>query len=1380
MSEIMEDVAYLSQEIGPRPAGTEEEQQAALYIADQMQKRSGFAASIEDFSCSSQPGVVEAILFGLSALFSLLAIVFRPLVVPAFFISLICAILYVFELIDRPFLSRLFERGVSQNVVARYVPGKKADERGRKVVLVANYDSTKVASELNGGLFSIYPLFTKASTIGLIALPVIWLIRSLFLLHSTGMAVLFFNLLAAIALFLALVPVARFFLHRFATYNEAANNNAAGVATVLEVARLISEGSYSEEELAAQEAATIHDAETAHAAGVVPEGAELEYATEAEQTEEERLAAAKAAVAALTGKPLRSYENEDVVSLITVTAEDGTEQQVPDYGEYGYNEQDKASAAAPEPVHAEASSQFTTTPVSERVVVPEVAQPTAEDAPSARYEAPAAFAFAPASSYAPVAGEPEWFTAGRAKAAKTPEAKNTPARRGRYADALEVAVAASRKHFDRAAAMLEDGSLESISQRQRDFAAADDQFQAGRPQRDLFTLRSEGPQGAGAEEELAEESTVRAYAEEEQVIDEVPVAEVVVNDEVIEEFEVAKRAEVVQDVQQPEAEEPAQVDQQPEAEEPAGQPVEQAEDAPESEAAVEVEESIETSDAASQPAAREEVKEETAPAPTYPARSQRPAPTPRQAPTRRPAPGRPQRPTPTIPEIDVEPAAAPSREKVAETLPTIEPLVAPEPRPLESVMLSYEEVEMLDGATTAMAPIDVEALRAEINASSSGEAKQAKQAKEAPRQTEQLGAASERSRARIDLPPVRFEQEQSVEEEPKRLVEEAAEEAFDGPAQLSFEDMDYSEPESEDDNDEPEADEFFDEADAEAERLAAEEAARRAVAEKRAALRSAIPTLSGDYTPTDADKTAELVENSEVSKTGSFAAVGSATSINPVGDELVADLAPEDRYVDDADDSTFEENVTESGAFAGPGYMDMPESRISRFFNRFRRKEDDVEETSTDEWLDVDDSFSAPSAGAARGGWESFRTEPDDEYDDMDLYEDDEDVEDARIDLPVIDQDDIRPERPWHGGAFSRLRALVQGDGDEEVDLYEDLYGEDYEGIPYDASGETYASEPFAEGSEDATEVLSAIEDAPVEEDAFDLENGEYEEIEVFDESGELAETGEFDDTGDYVEIEELELIEEADVEADAEADVFDDAGEEEPEEADAPAKESLASKALGFFKSKEGRGAKSSSEKTARSASSEKGSKDAAKPSAGTEEGVEEKGSSFDAEAEAARIAEEASLVYSFRNPDVNTEVWFVALGSEYAGNGGIKAFLDEHADELRGAIIVNLEATGAGTLSYIEEEGYVTTRRPSSRLKRFLRKATEVTGITAGTERIDWRESAASVAMHRGLQAMTLAGMEGGKPALLGQGDDVLENIDEAQIAENARFVLELIKNI
>ena len=78
-------------------------------------------------------------------------------------------------------------------------------------------------------------------------------------------------------------------------------------------------------------------------------------------------------------------------------------------------------------------------------------------------------------------------------------------------------------------------------------------------------------------------------------------------------------------------------------------------------------------------------------------------------------------------------------------------------------------------------------------------------------------------------------------------------------------------------------------------------------------------------------------------------------------------------FVDDADDSAFRQNFTSTGAFAGPGYVDMPKGRKGFFGRLFGGKKKREEELSTRDWLQVDEDFDARSVGAARGGWESFR-----------------------------------------------------------------------------------------------------------------------------------------------------------------------------------------------------------------------------------------------------------------------------------------------------------------------------------------------------------------------------------------------------------------------
>lgn len=141
---------------------------------------------------------------------------------------------------------------------------------------------------------------------------------------------------------------------------------------------------------------------------------------------------------------------------------------------------------------------------------------------------------------------------------------------------------------------------------------------------------------------------------------------------------------------------------------------------------------------------------------------------------------------------------------------------------------------------------------------------------------------------------------------------------------------------------------------------------------------------------------------------------------------------------------------------------------------------------------------------------------------------------------------------------------------------------------------------------------------------------------------------------------------------------------------------------------------------------------------------------------------------------------MWFVALGSELAQNGGMRAFITEHQQELRGSIIIDLDGLGAGDLCMIEQEGMYRTVKTSSRMKRYIKKASQATGLNVGGAQIKWKDSAASYAIKQGYQAMHLVGMNGAKPAFFAQGDDVLENVDEQTLETNADFVMELLKNI
>ena len=95
MPDIIDHVSYLSEEIGPRPGGTEEEQQAALYIADYLQKEAGLAAEIEDFTISSNTETPSLICAGI-----LLVAVVLGLAVPAMGILAFCYGCIVYSLFE--------------------------------------------------------------------------------------------------------------------------------------------------------------------------------------------------------------------------------------------------------------------------------------------------------------------------------------------------------------------------------------------------------------------------------------------------------------------------------------------------------------------------------------------------------------------------------------------------------------------------------------------------------------------------------------------------------------------------------------------------------------------------------------------------------------------------------------------------------------------------------------------------------------------------------------------------------------------------------------------------------------------------------------------------------------------------------------------------------------------------------------------------------------------------------------------------------------------------------------------------------------------------------------------------------------------------------
>lgn len=1042
MAELNEHVAYLSQEIGPRPAGTEEEQRAALYISEQFSAEAGLTTAMEDFQCNPDSSLPRTLCSGVAVLVTLVATIVGALAVPAIVVSLICAALAAAEVFDKPVLSRLLNRGVSQNVVARYLPAKSPTRasRRRKVIVVANYDSGKVRRDLNGAMPAVLPILYWVELAMLVVMPLLLAIRMV--LAPDGSVLVVFNVLLAVAMVVAVLPVASFLLEKFANYNEGANCNAAGVAVLLEVASRVA----AARDLPDAPEPTVHGEAAAVSAGLVPEGAEIVYHTgntsedlgTSMESAAERLAAAKAAVAALSGKPVSATPTEVA-----------TEDESPAKGE--------------ENGAVEVSPEESLTPSSAAVVVP-VAAPA--------YAAPVEHQV------------PEWFKKGQEQAKKP--AKEKPVQRSRYATALERAeeeINAREEHERR--------NLDELSERMRVMRAS------------------------------VQAASAAAGATPTEIMD-----------------------SVVAD---------------------------------------------ESSEEISAPPSASAVNEEASPslAPVLPA-------------IEVPAVEADQLPSPSnntvsamladIPAIASEPASSETGTPASKPVVSAVPAAPVVPQPTDDPDVTVRDGQRpLTGATVAVPPIDLSTSDAPA-APAGGQRVVVPSVGEVAETPASAPAAAPRRRRAITLPNIGISQELP---------------------RISMDDCQQAAPLSED---RPEHDGRVHDLSAVIPSVTTPEPPSAVSGTREAALLDALPSLGRTTTTTDP------ALSGSISLAGTFFSMGATGAAAPIGDELLENASENDIYIEDVDDSAYVEQITETGAMAGPGYVEMPKSRFGGIFGKFRRKKRE-EASSPQEWLDVEESFDAREVGAARGGWESFREEGDiqaydEEYLDADATtafspEFDDDFAEDGFDAP---RSSHRRGRHFEGGAFSRDQFDDESEGEENQTSAADPSSVFGEGLPAD-----FVFEPTPE-------------------------------------------------------IEQIE----------------------------------------------------------------------------------------------------------QFHSDRIDMEVWFVALGSELAGNGGMKAFMAAHEVELKGALIVELEALGAGELTLIDKEGTYVPKKASSRMKRLVRKAGQATGLKVPEATMEWRNSASAYALKHGQQALHLAGMDGRKPAFFAEEDDVIENIDNDMLALNSDFVMEVLKHI
>ena len=310
MAELMDHVEALADQIGPRPVSTEEERQASLYIAEELTNL-GLEVDIDEFTTPTGvrwPYVVAffAVIVGtvLSGLGMFVEAISTPMFIVGFILALAGTAIFYTERSGMAFLSKRRAGGVSQNVVAKYIPSSVARERNRrKVIIAAHVDTVRAQPEASPLIVNRVPLIRKILYYDMLALPAVLFVRLLPIPwpDTLDMVLWVISLLGCV---LVLAAACSIIVSRFMPYVSGGNDNASAAAVMINVATRLLDPAEREryaveqhtdpEDLSAPvetfapqltgsfAPVRVHGEDAAYEAGVVPEGASVSYGEDAQ------------------------------------------------------------------------------------------------------------------------------------------------------------------------------------------------------------------------------------------------------------------------------------------------------------------------------------------------------------------------------------------------------------------------------------------------------------------------------------------------------------------------------------------------------------------------------------------------------------------------------------------------------------------------------------------------------------------------------------------------------------------------------------------------------------------------------------------------------------------------------------------------------------------------------------------------------------------------------------------------------------------------------------------------------------------------------------------------------------------------------------------
>jgi hypothetical protein len=233
MAKLVDYVEELVTEVGPRPMGTQQENDASEIIATRMEGF-GLPVQIDEFVCTRNVGWVRALYCALAVIGAEMLFFLSNLHILGLILILLAVVCMVLDLLDKNPLNSLFKNSLSQNVIAKYLPNGAASARSRRIVILANYDSARAQVQAAPLLVQNYPLIRRIVNIVIAALLVLAI---LIVAPLPDLLDKVLGVLIAIGGIVVLLAFLAEIINFFMPYTQGANCNGSGIAVLYGVAQ---------------------------------------------------------------------------------------------------------------------------------------------------------------------------------------------------------------------------------------------------------------------------------------------------------------------------------------------------------------------------------------------------------------------------------------------------------------------------------------------------------------------------------------------------------------------------------------------------------------------------------------------------------------------------------------------------------------------------------------------------------------------------------------------------------------------------------------------------------------------------------------------------------------------------------------------------------------------------------------------------------------------------------------------------------------------------------------------------------------------------------------------------------------------------------------